>query len=204
MSLAALIEAIQPTVPPSIIGLTIAALDGLEKSADAGLQPAADAPSGQGVEMTVAVEQVVEPTVSIEDEIKRLDTSSKRTFNRRYRKLCEETRRLVDAGWGRLPSLADVPDDHRGEAYFHDEDAHYANGACGYCLLELLHDALRESRCVCHKCDDLRRRHLHYAGACECVVCSHAISHEHLNTASGAAGRYVVPVTRMTGEMCGL
>ena len=204
MSLAALIEAVQSAVPPPLIGLTLAALDGLEKGADAGLQTAGDVPSGQGVELAVAVEQAVESTVSIEDEIKRLDTSSQRTFNRRYRKLCEETRRLVDSGWGRLPSPADVPDDHRGEAYFHDEDMHYANGACGYCLLELLHDALRESRCVCDKCDDLRRRHLHYVGACECVVCSNVITHEHLNAASCADGRYVVPVTKMTVEICGL
>ena len=195
MPLAELIEAIRCPIPPPIIGLAIDALADFDEQASGNQasvtnQAEADAAAGH---RGMSAEELAA-------EIERLDTSSKRTLRRRYKKLCEKTRGLYDLERMMLPRPSDAPDDHRVEAYYHEEDEHYANTECGYCLLELFNDVLRESRCVCESCDGLRMKLLHYSGACGCGICELSHTHESLDGAMAAAGPYVVPVMAVDDE----
>lgn len=187
MSLDALIEAIQTPVSSIII-----------ERALADLERQTGAPAGDILAAAAAVE--IAPAL-LAAEIARLDVSSKRTFRRRYRKLCDKTRALVDRECRALPGPADVPDDLCGEAYYHDADEHFANSECGYCLLEVLHDTLRQSRCDCSQCNGLRSKHLHYTGACSCNICQLAMTHARCDARQRQAGRYVVPVTAAPADV---
>lgn len=190
MSLDALIEAIRTPVSPAIIELSIA---DIERQSDA----AGEAP-------LAAIAAPCElPAELPEAEIVRLDTSSKRTFRRRYRKLCERTRDLVDRECRSLPRSEEVAGDLRGEAYYHDAEEHFANSQCGYCLLEVLHDGLRESRCDCVLCNGLRDKHLHYTGACSCAICRLSLNRAQFDASQRQAGRYVIPVTEAVAAMVG-
>ena len=208
MSLEALVEAIRNPIHPSIIGPAIDALGDV----------AADTPSDQHSDSHAcdaratgrhagAIDAAASPVEVAPDrlaaEIARLDASSKRTLRRRYKKLCEKTRELYDLERTMLPRPSDSPADHLVEAYYHEEDEHYANTECGYCLLELFNDVLRESTCVCDACDGLRERLLHYSGTCGCGICALSRTHEALDARVESAGRYVVPVVDRDAAMCG-
>lgn len=187
MAFAQLLEAIQSTSPPFIVGRSRAALD----AEDGNCQSTEYGSTSQ--------DPISEESLSA--EIARLDASSKRTFRRRYRKLCEKTRAALDHARSLMPGVDDVPDDHRAEAYFHDRDEHYATAECGYCLIELFNNALREGRCVCAACDNLRNKYLHYTGACACLICGIEQRLVLFDDESRNAGLYAVPVIAVAASL---